>query len=63
MSRPVLACTAAAHDELKRDPAAFRAATTLVGYAPDGDGGELELRNCPCGSTLAIELPAQAVAA
>ncbi|MDB4946208.1 MAG: hypothetical protein JWP97_5742 [Labilithrix sp.] len=27
----------------------------LVGLQEDGEGGELELRNCQCGSTLAIE--------
>ena len=26
----------------------------LVGYADGGDDGELELRNCDCGSTLAV---------
>lgn len=26
----------------------------LVGYADGGDDGELELRNCRCGSTLAV---------
>lgn len=25
----------------------------FVGLQDDGDGGELELRNCPCGSTRA----------
>jgi len=30
----------------------------LVGVQEDGDGGNLELRNCAsCGSTIAIELP------
>lgn len=29
----------------------------LVGYQDDGDGGELELRDCPCASTIAIEIP------
>ena len=26
----------------------------LVGRMDDGDGGELELRNCPCHSTLSV---------
>jgi len=26
----------------------------LVGRMDDGDGGDLELRNCACGSTLAV---------
>jgi hypothetical protein len=26
----------------------------LVGYQGDGFGGRLELRNCPCGDTMAI---------
>jgi len=33
----------------------------LVGFMDlDADGDErLELRNCPCGSTVAVELPAE----
>jgi hypothetical protein len=27
----------------------------FVGYAENGDGGELELRNCTCGSTIAVQ--------
>jgi hypothetical protein len=27
---------------------------TLVGYADGAEDGELELRNCRCGSTLAV---------
>ena len=27
-----------------------------VGVVDDGDGGTLELRNCSCGSTIAIQL-------
>jgi hypothetical protein len=27
---------------------------TLVGFADGGEEGELELRNCTCGSTLAV---------
>jgi hypothetical protein len=27
----------------------------LVGYADGGEDGELELRNCRCGSTLAVQ--------
>ncbi len=29
----------------------------LVGEMDDGDGGVLELKNCGCGSTLAVEVP------
>lgn len=29
----------------------------LVCLMDDGEGGLLELRNCPCGSTVAIEAP------
>jgi hypothetical protein len=29
-------------------------ALPLVGYMPDEDETDLELRNCPCGSTIAI---------
>lgn len=28
-----------------------------VGEQDDGAGGIIELRNCPCGSTIAVELP------
>ena len=28
----------------------------FVGFMEDGDGGRLELRNCTCGSTLAVEV-------
>lgn len=31
-------------------------ALSLVGYQDDGDGGRLELRNCTCSSTLAVEV-------
>lgn len=30
-------------------------ALQYVGAQDDGDGGFLELRNCPCGSTLSLE--------
>jgi hypothetical protein len=33
-------------------------ALPFVGLQDDGDGGHLELRNCPCGSTLTREVPA-----
>lgn len=45
------------HDELKRNATAW-AALPLVGYMPSyADPGEppaLELRNCPCRSTLCV---------
>ena len=31
----------------------------LVGYADGGEDGELELRNCVCGSTLAVQRDAR----
>lgn len=31
------------------------AALGLVGYTDGGEDGELELRNCDCGSTLAVQ--------
>lgn len=37
------------------DESAWRA-LPLTGTMSDGDGGELELRNCHCGSTIAIEI-------
>jgi hypothetical protein len=38
------------------DQGAFREATVIVGYQPDGDGGFLELgTHLACGSTLAIQ--------
>ncbi len=37
--------------------AAFRN-LPLCGYQADGDGGELELRNCACGSTISRDVPA-----
>jgi hypothetical protein len=33
------------------------AALRYVGAMSDGEDGEIELRDCACGSTLAIELP------
>ncbi len=29
----------------------------FVGVMDDGEGGQLTLRNCGCGSTLAVEVP------
>lgn len=29
----------------------------VAGVQPDGEGGDLELRHCACGSTIAIPLP------
>jgi len=47
------------HDALKADPTAWRL-LKLVGRQPttddDGKPMTLELRNCPCGSTLAKEI-------
>lgn len=31
----------------------------LVGYQDDGEGGWLELRNCPCTSTLGVQAAAR----
>lgn len=50
------------HDALKLDPAAWQA-LHFVGIQDGAGGPDLELRNCRCGSTLAIELPAQREAA
>ena len=36
------------------------AALFFVGYADGGEDGELELRNCVCGSTLAVQRRAPA---
>jgi hypothetical protein len=44
------------HDELKRDPVRFRAATTAAYMQDDGEE-RLECRNCTCGSTLALAWP------
>lgn len=58
-------CTVDGHEALKRDPAAW-AAPPCIGYlnTPADDEGpatRLELRNHSCGSTLAIEVPVDAV--
>ncbi len=50
--RPV--CPAAVHAALRADRARLEAETVHVGFMRDGYGGRLELRNCPCGSTLAV---------
>jgi hypothetical protein len=52
-------CGPGYHEALKRSPEAWRH-LALVGkqpaFDPDRPGLMLELRNCPCGSTLAIEV-------
>lgn len=44
-------CSTEIHEATKRDEAAWRRLT------PIGEQMGLELRNCPCGSTLARPLP------
>lgn len=44
-------CPSAVHEAMKRDDLAW-ARLEYVGLQDDGDGGWLELRNCPCGGTL-----------
>ena len=44
-------CSQAAHAALKADPAAW-SALRFVGFTYAPDGRVLELRQCPCGSTL-----------
>ncbi len=46
-------CSESTHDAIRKTPAAF-AALTYVGEQDDGQGGFVELRNCDCGSTLAV---------
>lgn len=49
-------CSAEKHEAIKRDPVAW-AKLKLVGVQRFDDGGpSLELRNCPCGSTLGCEV-------
>ena len=45
-------CDQATHDALRESDAWNR--LEFVGYQDDGQGEKLELRNCPCGATLAI---------
>lgn len=45
-------CDQATHDALRESDAWNR--LPFVGYQDDGAGERLELRNCPCGTTLAI---------
>ena len=56
-------CTIALHEALKIDRARFRAVTHLIGYMPVASDCCLELRNHSCGSTLALELDAEAIEA
>ena len=55
-------CTIKCHEALKANPTAW-ALLRFVAYQDtvddDGNPAKLELRNCSCGSTLAIELPTQ----
>lgn len=44
------------HEAIKADPVRW-ATLEPVGFQDDGEGGALEMKNCRCGSTLAVELP------
>ena len=48
-----MTCTSAWHDYMRKHPGTW-ARQKLVG-AQEVEGGVLELRNCRCGSTLALE--------
>jgi hypothetical protein len=50
-------CSPTLHERVKRDTAEW-SRLPLVGTQPTDDGPDLELRNCPCGSTLAREVKA-----
>ena len=60
---PAIACSKAYHDALKRSPLAWQR-MEYVGrqptYDPERPGVQLELRNCSCGSTLAVEIEPEA---
>lgn len=45
-------CAREVHEKLKLDRRAYEQATYLVGWQDDGCGGEYEMRNCACHSTL-----------
>ena len=46
-------CPAKAHDMIRANDHLW-GDLEFVGYQDDGQGERLELRNCPCGATLAI---------
>jgi hypothetical protein len=49
----MVACDREVHEVLKVARPDYEAATEFRGWQEDGEGGELELRNCACcGSTL-----------
>lgn len=48
-------CTQAKHDKLKADPVAWKG-LFYVGIQEVDETYSLELRNCPCGSTIAIRV-------
>lgn len=50
-------CSHLDHDRIRDDMPTFRA-LPLAGHGlmDDGEGGYLELRNCVCGSTLALPI-------
>jgi hypothetical protein len=50
-------CSRDSHAEVKADPIRFRDLAYLGVVRMDGDGPDIELRNCPhCASTLAMEV-------
>lgn len=53
-----MSCPIASHDALKRDPAAWSALRYVgIQHTPADETGpaeDLELRDCPCGSTLSL---------
>lgn len=55
-------CSRASHEAIKADAVQW-VRLRYVGTQHFGDGGpSTEMRNCSCGSTLAIDVPAKAVA-
>ncbi|HSO32662.1 MAG TPA: hypothetical protein VLT33_09100 [Labilithrix sp.] len=54
MSAPSLSWPKVCRCGASWSPASW-ATLTLVGYADGAEDGELELRNCRCGSTLAVK--------
>lgn len=45
-------CPQETHDRMRNDDVTWPQ-LAIVGYQDDGAGGRLELRNCPCGGTIA----------
>lgn len=45
-------CPQETHDRMRNDDVTWPQ-LAIVGYQDDGAGGKLELRNCPCGGTIA----------